>query len=137
VDVGQIMATINRYAMAIDTKDWTLFRSLFADDCVMEVGSSVHRGADSLTEHMRRLHEPLDASMHRMTNTTMERSDDGVQARTYLDALLVRRDHPAGPTLQIVGLYADVLRRQSGVWVIQHRRFQAVWREGNPAVLQP
>jgi SnoaL-like domain len=137
VDEGRIIATINRYAMAIDTKDWTLFRSLFADDCVMEVGSSVHRGADSLTEHMRGLHEPLDASMHRMTNTTMEPSDDGVRARTYLDALLVRRDHPAGPTLRIVGLYDDVLRPNSDTWVIQHRRFRAVWREGNSAVLQP
>jgi hypothetical protein len=74
--------------------------------------------------------------MHRMTNTTMEPSDDGVRARTYLDALLVRRNHPDGPTLQIVGLYDDVLRPQSDIWVLQHRRFQALWREGNPAVLQ-
>jgi hypothetical protein len=137
VDVEPIIATINRYASAIDTKDWTLFRGLFADDCVMEVGSNVHRGADSLTEHMRRIHEPLDASMHRMTNTTMEASDSGVCARTYLDALLVRRGHPAGPTLRIVGFYDDVLSPQLDIWVIQHRRFHAVWREGNPAVLEP
>jgi hypothetical protein len=137
VDYEDVVDTINRYAMAVDTKDWTLFRSLFTDDCTMEVGSNTHRGADVLTEHMRQLHQPLDVSIHRMTNTTVQWAEDGARVRTYLDALLIRRDHPAGPTFRIVGVYDDTLVPRSGGMAIHHRRFEALWREGNPGILQP
>ncbi|MFC5752411.1 nuclear transport factor 2 family protein [Actinomadura rugatobispora] len=123
------------YATAIDTKDWELFGALFDPDCTMTTAAGTISGAPALTRHMRDLHAPLDASAHRVTNVDIAETADGATARSYLDALLVRAGHPEGPTFRVVGFYDDELRRSAGGWVILHRAFRAIWREGNAAVL--
>jgi hypothetical protein len=57
-------------------------------------------------------------------------------AHSYLDALLIRADHPKGPTLRVIGFYDDELLRSPGGWVILHRSFRPIWREGNTALLR-
>jgi ketosteroid isomerase-like protein len=134
-DHAEIGAALVRYATAVDTKDWPMLRTVFHDDCVMEVGDQRHEGIDALTEHMAQLHAPLTATVHRLTNTAVEIDGDRATASTYLDALLLRPDHPSGPTLQIVGIYEDTLRRDAAGWRIQHRRFRRVWHDGSTAML--
>ena len=130
-DVSAITATLVAYATAIDTKDWALFRTLFIADCEFKVFSRRFRGLDELTEHMRVLHEPLDGSLHHLGNFVIEVDGDSARATTYLDALLVQRDHPEGPTVRIVGSYEDDLRRESGRWLVRQRNFRFLWSEGN------
>jgi hypothetical protein len=84
---------------------------------------------------MEQLHLPLTATVHRLTNTSVEMNGDQATSTTYVDALLVRPDHPNGPTLQIVGIYDDTLRRDAAGWRIQHRRYRRVWLEGSTAML--
>jgi 3-phenylpropionate/cinnamic acid dioxygenase small subunit len=130
-EVSSITATLIAYATAIDTKDWTLFRSLFTADCVFDGGGHRFHGVDPLTDHMRALHEPLDGSRHHLGNFVIEVDGESARATSYLDALLVRRRHPDGPTLRVTGSYEDQLRRESGRWLIQQRTFRFLWSEGN------
>jgi hypothetical protein len=123
------------YATAIDSKDWELFGQLFDENCAMSTSAGTIVGIGRLTQHMRALHAPLDASLHRLTNTSMQISEDSAVGRTYLDALLVRAAHPDGPVFRVNGFYDDVLERTASGWRYKSRAFTAVWREGNSAVL--
>lgn len=131
----EVLRALIAYATAIDTKDWELFGSLFSPDCTMTSPASTIDGVTTLTEHMRDLHAPLDASAHRITNATIAVDGGRATAHSYLDALLVRAGHPEGSTFRVAGYYDDQLRRHQDRWVIQHRTFTALWREGNPQVL--
>lgn len=128
---SDIEATLIAYATALDTKDWDLFRSLFTEDCVFDAGNGVFHGVEPLTEHMRALHDPLDGCRHHLGNFVVEVDGDLARSTCYLDALLVRRDHPDGPTLRVTGSYDDELVLRSGRWSMRRRTFRWLWSEGN------
>ena len=47
-----------RYATGIDTKDWTLFHTCFAEKCDLDYGSIGYwKSADEVTEYMERVHQ--------------------------------------------------------------------------------
>ena len=123
-DVEQVLL---RYCRAIDEKDWDLFASCFTDDCRTRYQGREFEGLTRLTDVMRRLHDPLDASLHRLTNVEVTVEGDLAQARSYVDALLVRTGHPAGALHQVAGRYSDELVRVDGAWLIRARVFDAVW----------
>jgi hypothetical protein len=127
-----------RYATAIDTKDWKLFRTCFSDDCRTVYDDRTIDGADHLTSYMERVHRYLDGSLHRMSNIVVTHSGvpstDGRRtafARSYVDAILVRRDSQAGAVFHVVGEYRDVLVTTPAGWALQERRYRTVWSEGN------
>ncbi|WP_319448743.1 MULTISPECIES: nuclear transport factor 2 family protein [unclassified Mycobacterium] len=132
---AEVQRVLVAYARAIDTKDWDLFTGLFDPDCAMTTALGTVNGAQALSRHMAVLHAPLDSSTHQITNIHVVEQQGGVTAHSYLDALLVRADHPRGPFFRVVGFYDDELRRAEHGMVIVNRRFTAIWREGNPAVL--
>jgi SnoaL-like domain len=115
-----------------------LLRRCYADDCRHGAGELVIEGADALVEHMALIHAPLDGSLHRVTNVTVE-SEDEARARvlSYIDAMLVRRDHPAGPTYQVIGTYLDDLVADAGEWRFAERRFTQLWASGGAAMMEP
>jgi uncharacterized protein (TIGR02246 family) len=136
-DRQEIVDLLVAYATAIDTKDWELFRTLFTDDCIFDVAGVPIEGADDLTRRMQVLHEPLDGSRHHIGNEVVAVGEDDARATCYLDALLVQRRHPEGPTVRVSGSYEDDLVNDSGRWRIRHRRFHFLWSEGNTALLSP
>jgi 3-phenylpropionate/cinnamic acid dioxygenase small subunit len=136
-EASSITAVLVAYATAIDTKDWDLFRTLFSTDCEFKIGRRRFHGIDELTEHMRVLHDQLDGSRHHLGNFVIEVDGDSARATTYLDGLLVQRDHPDGPMVRVTGSYEDDLRRESGRWLIARRKFWFLWSEGNARLLAP
>jgi 3-phenylpropionate/cinnamic acid dioxygenase small subunit len=131
-----IRALLIRYATAIDTKDWRLFRSCFADDCCARFGGLTWHGADAVADVFRKAHSPLDDSMHRVLNIAVLAYDgDTATSRSYCDAVLVRRAAPGGDVLHVQGVYADDLRRREGAWRIAKRHFRAVSYRGSLGVM--
>jgi 3-phenylpropionate/cinnamic acid dioxygenase small subunit len=142
-----IVDVLLRYAWAIDSKDWELLRACFTSDCEVSYGNgdSPHPGGvarfDSsadLVDYMRRTHQPLDGSLHRMTNIVIEATGRVTATATvYGDNLLVLRSHPEGSFYQSAGYYTDQLVKQEGRWLIASRRYTRVWAQGNGKVVQP
>jgi 3-phenylpropionate/cinnamic acid dioxygenase small subunit len=111
-----------RYATGIDDRDWKLFRSCFADDCVSDYGEVGHWDTgDALTEFMEQAHAPCGHTMHRMGNQVVRRNGDGYSSRTYVDAIVLRGDNRKG--LQTFGYYDDEFVRTGEGWKISRRRF--------------
>jgi hypothetical protein len=128
-----------RYATAIDTKNWALLRSCFADDCTVRYGGRHWHDPETLVAHFAAAHNPLDESMHRVLNIAVDAPSDDktvVSARSLCDALLIRVGAGGGDVLQVWGIYTDRLRRiGDDDWRIADREFRAVRYQGALGVL--
>jgi 3-phenylpropionate/cinnamic acid dioxygenase small subunit len=138
-DALAIRDVLIRYATAIDTKDWTLLRGCFADDCTVRYGRRRWHDANTLVQDFAAAHDPLDETMHRVLNIAVDASADDKEvasARSLCDALLIRVGAVGGDVLQVWGVYTDRLRRINGDdWRIADREFRAVRYHGALAVL--
>lgn len=114
-----------RYATGIDTRDWPLFRTCFAQDCEADYGSFGRwRGPREITEYMEGAHRQMGATLHRITNIVVESRNDEIVARSYVDAVLTDRAH--GVTHRATGFYDDCLIRTADGWRIARRKFTMV-----------
>jgi 3-phenylpropionate/cinnamic acid dioxygenase small subunit len=121
-DVADLLV---RYASGIDRRDWTLLRSCFTDDCVADYGDIGRwEGGDAITEWMRKTHEPLGHTLHRITNQSFAWEGEAVSARSYVDALVLLSDNIRGA--QSAGRYDDVVVRTAEGWKIARRTFTLI-----------
>jgi 3-phenylpropionate/cinnamic acid dioxygenase small subunit len=124
-DRQDISAVILRYATGIDRRDWTLFHSIFTDDCELDYGEiGTWKGADEVTAFMQQAHELAGHTMHRLTNQVITVDGDSAQARTYVDALIMLADNSSG--VNAAGFYDDEFVRNEEGWQISRRRFTQV-----------
>lgn len=124
-DRQDITDVLLRYATGIDRRDWTLFRTVFTDDCELDYGEiGVWKGVDAVTEFMQQAHALAGHTMHRLTNQVITVDGDTARARTYVDALIMVGDNKSG--VNGIGFYDDDLVRTDAGWRIARRRFTAV-----------
>lgn len=127
-----IEATLLRYSLGIDAKEWELFKRCFTPECHAVYGDLEYRSRDELSDAFEELHAPLDDTLHRMGNFTLiSYGGDVAHTRIYGDVLLYREGAEGGDELRVVGWYADDLVRAPEGWQIESRRFRAVRYEGN------
>lgn len=125
-DERAIRNLLLRYATGIDTRDWPLFRTCFAQDCEADYGNFGRwRGPREIAEYMEASHRNLGPTLHRITNIVVENCNDEVVARSYVDAVLT---DPAqnGATHHAAGYYDDCLVRTAEGWRISRRKFTMV-----------
>jgi SnoaL-like domain len=116
-----------RYASGIDRRDWALFRTCFTPDCVVDYGEiGVWNGVDEITSFMVETHARCGHTLHRITNIALESGEDGLLARSYVDAMIMGPDNRAG--VRAVGYYEDELvhSKRAG-WQISRRTFTTVY----------
>jgi 3-phenylpropionate/cinnamic acid dioxygenase small subunit len=121
-DRQDISDVLLRYATGIDRRDWTLFRTVFTDDCELDYGEvGAWKGVDAVTEFMQQAHALAGHTMHRLTNQVITVDGDAAQARTYVDALIMLGDNSSG--VNAAGFYDDEFVRTEDGWRIARRRF--------------
>lgn len=127
--------TVVAYATAVDTRDWTLFESLFTHDAVWEyqAAGERHTGPDLITGRVRPSIDRLDATQHLLTNHVVAVDGDTATHTCYYLAQHLR----AGSRFLAAGRYADTLRRVDGRWLISARVLISTWSEGDPGVVRP
>jgi hypothetical protein len=123
-DRDDIIDVTVRYATAIDSREWSLLSTVFADDAVMDYGEvGQWNGADEVIQFMELAHAGAAHTMHRMTNHVVEVDGDTAKARTYVDALILAED---GSGVNAIGFYDDTLARAPSGWRIKQRTFNRV-----------
>ena len=124
-DVAEVLV---RYATGIDRRDWTLFRTCFADDCQVDYGMvGVWNDPDTFTEYFEQLHAPFGHTMHRITNHVVTANGEGVTARSYFDVIVMYADNVHVRT-RAAGYYDDELKRTDHGWKIANRKVVLVDR---------
>jgi 3-phenylpropionate/cinnamic acid dioxygenase small subunit len=133
-DRDEIFDVLIRYATAIDTRDWALFRTCFTADCRSDygdIGSWTDR--EGITDFMVQAHADLGQTLHRITNPAIAVEGDTATARSYVHMLV---PVAAGSTVAFnaFGYYDDELVRAEEGWRIAVRTFTTVVSD-DPAIL--
>lgn len=124
-DRDDISDLLVRYATGIDRRDWSLFRTVFTEDCQLDYGEiGAWNGVDAVSDFMQKVHAMAGHTLHRLTNQAIDVDGDNAVGRTYVDALIMAADNKSG--VNGIGFYDDEMVRTPQGWRIARRRFTPV-----------
>jgi hypothetical protein len=129
------------YALAIDTRDWPLLRSIFTDTITMDFSS--YSGQPSATmpveewiDGCKVLFTGLDATQHVMTNPLVEVDGDSARQRMYMKAEHFLQNDSGNADFALGGYYDDQLIRTEEGWKIEAVTLTVLWNRGNRHIMQ-
>jgi uncharacterized protein (TIGR02246 family) len=126
-DEREITALLNRYARAVDTKDWELYRTVFTDDAVIDYSSAgIPAGSrDEIAEMFSHAFAAIRWTMHYITNIEAEIDGDTARVRAMFYNPMQLPDMPEQSPCG--GYYFHDLVRTSDGWRSRHLREDNVW----------
>jgi hypothetical protein len=133
MDELAIAALLYRYARAVDTKDWELYRSVFTDDAYIDYSSAgaAAGSRDEVADWLSQGFTAIPMSMHYITNIETEIDGDTAKVR----AVFYNPMHlPGMAELSYCGGYYhhELVRTPDG-WRSRHLREENVWFANAPA----
>ncbi len=132
-DQLEITALLNRYARAVDTKDWELYRSVFTEDAHIDYSSAgaVVGTRDEVVEWFAANFGVLPWSMHYITNVEVLETD-GDTARVR--AMFYNPMQLPGMTdiSACGGYYHHELVRTPDGWRSRNLREENIWFTNKP-----
>ena len=146
-DKLMIAETIYLYAIGIDTKDFDLYGSIFADQVNIDFssyeGSSVPETTvltrDQWVSRVRPLFTGLAATQHSMTNPVVTIDGDTASCRMYMQAHHVFEPEKEDSWFTIGGYYDDTLTRDAespSGWKLTGVKLTVLWRKGQESIMQ-
>lgn len=131
-DDAEIARLLYRYARAVDTKDWELYRSVFSDDAYIDYSSAgaIAGSRDEVVDWFAANFGVIPWSMHYITNIESHITGDTatVRAMFYNPMQL-----PGIAEMSACGgYYQHELVRTSDGWRSRHLREENVWFVGAP-----
>jgi len=151
IDEHVIRAVLLNYCQGVDRKNWDQVQSCYHDDATDSHGVAFEGPPADLVEWMKGTHKNVEFSMHVLTNTTVQFSEDGRRARTesYVvcyktlssaegDAFLTP-DPDSGPVRRTVASrFIDVFEDRGSGWRIARRDvvLEFARRESNDLYLE-
>jgi hypothetical protein len=137
IDELEISALLYRYARAVDTKDWALYRSVFTDDAVIDYSSAgaIAGARDEVAEWLSRGFSTIPWSMHYITNIESDVTGDTARVRAmfYNPMQLPGMSEPS----YCGGYYHHELVRTPDGWRSRSLREENMWFVNSPAEAQP
>jgi hypothetical protein len=131
----EIVALLDRYAEALDSRRWGLLEQVFAPDVDFDFGEWRAR---SLVEAVATIRTYLDGcgpTQHLLGNYRVEVDGDRARSRVYVRASHLGVGRAAGKSYEMAGEYADELRRTSQGWRSSARRARVFFELGTREVL--
>ena len=133
-DHVEITALLYRYARAVDTKDWELYRSVFTDDAFVDYSSAgaVVGTRDEVIDWFAANFAVIPWSMHYVTNVEiLDRTGDSATVR----AMFFNPMQLPGMTgmSSCGGYYHHELVRTPDGWRSRSLREENVWFDNAPA----
>ncbi|MBG01830.1 MAG: hypothetical protein CL470_06120 [Acidimicrobiaceae bacterium] len=138
--------TIYLYALGIDTKDFILYRSIFADQVEVDFssyeGSSVTEpsilSGDQWVRGVQPLFTGLAATQHTMTNPLPVLDGDSATCRMYMQAHHVYEPDKEDSWFTLGGFYDDSLVRSDlspTGWLLTGVKLTVLWRKGDHSIM--
>jgi hypothetical protein len=138
----------NNYAEGLDSKNWALVRSCFADKVIIDYGEisdptgspDVARNSDDWMKHLQGVINGFDVTRHIITNHRPLITGDSISCTAYLTADHVIFANPEMPivtpedVVTVVGEYTNWYERGGEDWKICRSKLVVNWSSGNPAL---
>jgi ketosteroid isomerase-like protein len=127
-----IRQVMDIYGMAVDRRDWGLYRDVFTEDAIIDYSDSGGRrhNVESTVEFLQAELTMFAGLHHNMTNHVCEIDGNTARACTYFLAYHTRPDGRGEESImKMGGFYQDRLRKDTK-WRIAERVELGVWTEG-------
>ncbi|MEL7452031.1 MAG: nuclear transport factor 2 family protein [Pseudomonadota bacterium] len=139
-DFNEITRRRYEYALGVDTCDWVLYRSIFADEIEMDFSDfsgapAAKMPADSWIEAVKPAFTGLDATQHTMTNPIVDVEGDRATCKMYMQAVHFLKNDQGDRTFTMGGYYIDKLIKQDDRWLIQAVKLSVFWNTGNRHIM--
>ena len=134
--------TVYRYALGVDTRDWSLYREQFADRVRVDFSgydarmSAVELAADDWVAGVRPLFDALHATHHMMANPIVDLAGETARVRMYVQATHVLDPDDPASIYTLGGYYDDDLVRQGDRWILTGVKLTVLWRSGDPSIME-
>ncbi len=140
IDRAAISDVVTLYATAVDTRDWTLFRSLFMDQIFIDFRSfhpSLYRevSLDELVEISSQL-SAFDATQHLSTNHVHRIEGDTATCVSYMHAGHFLKREGVDYFCFLYGYYTYALQRRPNGWKINRYGLNVTAQHGDPRVFE-
>lgn len=141
----EIIDVYNAYGEGIDSKNWSLVRSCFADEVHIDYGetgaatggSGALRQADDWMLALQSVINGFDVTRHTISNHRFRETQDGIECRAYLTAEHIIFNDPAinyataDEVAIVVGQYTNVCRHSESGWKICSSKLVTEYSQGN------
>lgn len=132
-DRFEIQDLMSRYALAVDNKNWDLYRSVFTADARIDYTDSggVADVVDKIVPWLSGVLGAFAGTQHSLSNHLVEFDGAGhARSCTYFVSVHVAIDDGEEQLLTVGGFYRDRLERTSSGWRISERVELGTWMEG-------
>jgi hypothetical protein len=116
----EAMRLQNAYALAIDARDWELFRTVFTPDVRADYPHGVFSGVEEWLGTFIPFHDTCGWTVHEITNHVVGSDPSGVWGTCYGWIRWTMKDSPDRINRAEV-LFRDRLRSDDGTWRIARR----------------
>ena len=131
----QIIELLNQFGIAIDSRDWDTFSSLFADEIEFDysaIGDIAGTFQPSeIADNARKNFGGFKATQHLITNHQIERSGNDANCKAYVRAMHVLPNDETDSMLEIGGYYLARLILIDSDWKIKSWKFEVFWSKGD------
>ena len=136
IERANITDHVLKYATGIDRRQWDLYRSIFADEVIMDFSSwsgspASTMSADDWTAGVRATLEPFDATQHVLTNFVVDIAGDSAACTCYMSAHHHLVIHGERHLHSIGGYYVHKLERGNDGWLIHGSTLNVTWEMGD------
>jgi hypothetical protein len=145
-----IIDSYNSYAQGLDSKDWALVRSCFADKVFIDYGEisdptgspDVARNSDDWMKHLQGVINGFDVTRHIITNHRPVITGDSISCTAYLTADHVIFANPEIPIVTpqelvtVVGEYTNWYERDGAGLKICRSKLVVYYSSGNLSLLE-
>jgi hypothetical protein len=140
IDRAAISDVVNAYATAVDSRDWDLFRSLFAERLFLDFRSfhpSLYRelSVDELIELTRPIAR-FDATQHLSANHVHRLNGDRAVCVSYMHAGHFLKRDGVEHACFLYGYYTYELERRPAGWTIDRYGLRITAQHGEPRVFE-
>lgn len=136
-DVVKVTATLNLYAVALDSHRYDLFDRVFAEDVRADFGGGAEfRSREALVTAFQAIHEPFHSTQHIVSGHSVTVDGNAAYCLSYVHAYFTRVIGGALCVFDSSGWYDDQLVRQGDAWLIKDRVSRMVTANGDHRVMQ-
>lgn len=140
-DHQEICETLYRYALALDTRNWTLYRSIFSDQVDFDFSTyhgrpAVRMHADDLVASAAQLFAGFSSTQHTMSNPIVDIDGDKARCTMYIQAAHSVEPDPDAAWFIMGGHYEDTLERSTSGWVLTGVTMKLRWTRGDKSIMR-
>ncbi len=132
-----IIATLDRYAECLDTRDWAGLSDVFTNDVHIDFGAWQADSLDAVRENISSFLDGCGPSQHLLGNYRINLDGDTARSCCYCYVMHQGKGTHEGKSYETWIEYCDELRRGPGGWRSYRRHAKPRMHRGDMSLLGP